>query len=86
MRVSWVVEGRGGDSIAVATAEDGWTALRDAVRDAYEDLPTDALTKLLGPVYGLRGAMATDGRSAVERGDEWSSSVGPILVTLSPGE
>jgi hypothetical protein len=84
MRVSWVIEGKGGDSVDVDSAEDGWTALRDAVRTHYSQLPTDALIGVLGGVHGLRLPMLTDGRTAVEHGREWGTSVGGILVTLSP--
>lgn len=84
MWVSWVFEGSGGDRVEVRDAEEACTALTAAVRDAYGSMPTDALTGLLGGVYALRLPMVTDGRRAVERGDEWSTSVGGILVTLSP--
>ncbi|MFJ9318834.1 hypothetical protein [Streptomyces globisporus] len=65
-------------------AEAACTALSGAVRDAYGSMPTDALVALLGRVYGLRAAMVTDGQAAVNGGGEWSTSVGGILVTLSP--
>jgi len=84
MRVTWVFAGKGGDSRTVADAEAACTALSGAIRDTYGSMPTDALVALLGAVYGLRLPMATDGRAAIERGEEWSASVGGILVTLSP--
>jgi hypothetical protein len=84
MHVSWVFEGKGGDRKAVADAEAACTALTAAVRDAYGDMPTDALVALLGAVQGLRLPMVTDGRTAVEHGDEWSAQAGGILVRLSP--
>ncbi|AUG87320.1 hypothetical protein HOS59_gp56 [Streptomyces phage Rowa] len=79
-----MIEDKGADSVTVDTAEGAHTALCGAVRLAYNHLGPDALATALGPVYGLRLAMVTDGRTAVERGDEWSTTVGGILVRLSP--
>jgi hypothetical protein len=84
MRVSWVIEGKGGDSAEVDDAEAAHTVLCGAIRDAYKGLGPGALATLLSPVYALRFGMVTDGRTAVERGDEWSTGAGGILVTLSP--
>ncbi len=84
MHVSWVIEGKGGDRVEVEDAEAAHTALCGAIRDAYKGLGPGGLATLLSPFYALRLPMVTDGRTAVERGDEWSTRVGGILVTLSP--
>jgi hypothetical protein len=84
MRVSWVFEGKGGDHVEVTDAEAACTALSGAVRDAYGEVGPEGLTGLLSAVYALRLPMVTEGTAAVERGDEWSATVGTILVTLLP--
>lgn len=84
MHIEWVIVGKGAERVEVLNAEAAHTALCGAVRLAYGEEGPDALTSRLGPVYGLRLAMVTDGRAAVGRGDEWTAQVGGILVRLSP--
>jgi hypothetical protein len=84
MRITWIVEGKGGDSATVGTAEEASQALTAAIRTLYEELPTDALVSVLGPVMGLRQRLVTEGAQAVARGDDWTTRAGGILVTLSP--
>ena len=84
MHIEWIIIGKGGDIVEADTAEAAHTALCGAVRDAYKDVSYDRLTDVLRPVYGLRLAMVTDGRTAVEQGREWTAQAGGILVRLSP--
>lgn len=84
MHLEWIIVGRGGDTVEVDSAEDAHAALCDAVRASYKGLGPGAMAERLSPVYALRLAMVTDGRTAVERGDEWLAQVGGILVRLSP--
>jgi hypothetical protein len=84
MRISWTVEGKGGSHATVDTPEEAATALTGAIRGLYEDLPTDALVSVLGPVMGLRQRIVTEGATAIERGGEWSATIGGIFVTVSP--
>jgi hypothetical protein len=84
MRISWTVEGKGGSHATVDTPEEAATALTAAIRSLHEHLPTDALVSVLGPVMGLRQQIVTEGAAAIERGDEWSATIGGIFVTVSP--
>lgn len=84
MRIEWVTPGKGADGRDVDSAEAACTALCDGIRDTYASVDADTLAGLLGPFYALRLPMVTDGRAAVERGDEWSTVVGGILVRLLP--
>jgi hypothetical protein len=85
MRITWTFEGKGAGAATVATVDEAVSALTVAVRDAYGGLSTEALARVLHGVLGpVRHQLVTDGRCAVERGDEWSTSRGGILVHLSP--
>jgi hypothetical protein len=84
VRITWAIEGRGAGSADVATVEEAATALSRAVTAVHERTdPTTLATILERVVAPLRASLVTDGRQAVERGDEWSASRGGILVQLS---
>lgn len=85
MRLTWVIEGKGAGQADADTVEAAARALSDAVRAAYSHLGPDTLATMLPAVLGpLRAALVTDGRYSVERGQEWSTSLGGIFVTLYP--
>jgi hypothetical protein len=87
MRIQWLFEGKGGDSREVEDVDQAARVLADAVRTAYDQLDTDALALVLVNVLApLRAELVTDGRFAVERGHEWSTVKGGLLVRLYPGE
>jgi len=85
MRIAWAIEGKGAGGADVPDVDAAASALSAAVRDVYGSLGTGSLATVLTAVLGpLRASLVTDGRYAVERGSEWSTQVGGILVTLHP--
>lgn len=85
MRITWAIEGKGAGGADVPDVDAAARALSAAVRDVYGSLDTGRLATVLTAVLGpLRASMVTDGRYAVERGNEWSTQVGGILVVLYP--
>jgi len=85
MRITWAVEGKGAGGADVPDVDAAARALSAALRDVYGSLDTGSLATVLERVLGpLRASLVTDGRYAVERGNEWSTRVGGILVTLYP--
>lgn len=84
IRVAWVIEWAGVGSALCADTGEATDALVRAVRAATADHGAEVTGQVLyGSVGPLRTALATDGRAAVERGEEWSGSAGGISVTLS---
>lgn len=85
MRITWVIEGKGSGEAITADVDDAAGALATAVREAFDDLDSQTIAHImLSVVAPLRVLLVTDGRQAVERGDEWQSQASPILVKLSP--
>jgi len=85
MRITWAIEGKGAGGAEVPDVEAAGRALSAALRGAYGHLGPDALGTVLTSVLGpLRASLVTDGRFAVERGQEWSARNGGIFVTLYP--
>jgi hypothetical protein len=85
VRITWAIEGHGVGSAEADDVDGAARALANAVRTAYEKHGPSAqahvLTTLVAP---LRFQLVTEGRTAVERGDEWATSLGGLLVTLYP--
>ena len=87
MRITWVIEGHGGGRADVEDVEQAARRLAAAVRAAYGQLDATALSEvLLGVVAPLRHQLVTDGRMAVEQGNEWSAGRGGVVVTLYPNQ
>lgn len=85
MKITWAIEGRGAGSADVVDVDQAARALGAAVRAAYaKDGPSVQVHVLTAVVGRLRASLVTDGRWAVEHGDEWAKAVAGIFVTLSP--
>lgn len=83
IEISWALAGHGAGSATVETIDDAAAALGAAVRDAFADHDADAVARVLHGVLGpLRMRLVTDGAFALEHGQRWESSEGPLLVTL----
>lgn len=83
--VSWVIEGKGGDSATVADVEAAARALHRAVLALYSRTDPTALAGVLERVVApLRLAMVTEGARALQRGETWSVQHAGIIITLAP--
>lgn len=85
MKITWVVEGKGAGSAEADDVDTAARALSDAVSALYAPdgpgVQAQVLTALVAP---LRASLVTDGRFAVERGQDWVQEGGGIWVMLSP--
>jgi hypothetical protein len=84
IKVEWVIEWASAGEAVCSDTEAAASALIDAVRGATEPHGDEVTGRALYSVVGpLRAAMVTDGRAAIERGEQWSATLGGISVSLS---
>jgi hypothetical protein len=84
VRLTWVVEGKGGSTVEGDDIDELASALAAGLRDALSDLDTNTLAHVFGTVVApLRASLVTDGVHAINQGQEsWQTVHGGILVTL----
>jgi hypothetical protein len=84
IRITWALPSGAGfaDVLTVDAAVDALdAALRAATHHLGPDAQADILYAHMAP---LRMAMVTEGAAAIERGREWESPAGEILVRMLP--
>lgn len=85
VRITWTFDDENAGAAEADSVDGAADTLASAVRAAYAEM--DALTLahiMLNVVTPVRERMVNEGRAEVERGRDWTTSQGPINVTLHP--
>ena len=86
MDISWVVGTLSGSGEA-GTVDGAAEVMTAGIREAYESQGHGTTTiahAMLTVVSPLRAQLVSEGRTAVEKGEEWSGSLGDVTATLRP--
>ncbi|MFD5308151.1 hypothetical protein [Streptomyces ardesiacus] len=85
MKLTWVVAGHGAGETSADTLEEAVGHLQGGLREVGVGLDQEVAARLLYSHWGpLRMALLTDGATAVNAGESWSSTSGGITVNVYP--